>query len=74
MKVNLRMHRGTLTRMGGCILKPQTLSLGFTLEYDSLNVLEFRCRHTFTDPAELGELGDPLPAVVLKTALIALIN
>lgn len=60
------MHRGTLTRIGACTLKPQTLSLGFTLGSDSVTVLRVCCRSSQTDPEELGDLGDLLPGVVFK--------
>ena len=68
MKVNLSssMHRGTLTRIGACTLKPQTLSLGFTLGYDSLTVLRVCCGSSQTDPEELGDLGELLSDVVFE--------
>lgn len=77
MKVSLssRMHRGTLTRMGAaCTLKPQTLNLGFTLEYDSLIVLRVWCRSSQKDLKELGDLCDLLSGVIFKTTFIMLPN
>lgn len=55
--------------MGVCTLKPQTLSLGFTLAYDSLTVFGVWCRSSQTDLEELGELDDLLHSVVTELAL-----